>query len=66
MSGGGGLGDAMTRSPEAVAQDVRDGLVSRAAAGEDYGVILRDDGSFEESEARRQAGPESGPESGPK
>ena len=66
MSGGGGLGDAMTRSPEAVAQDVRDGLVSRAAAGEDYGVILRDDGSFEESEARRQSGPESGPESGTK
>ncbi len=56
MPGGGGLGDALMRAPEAVARDLRNGLVSRAAALEDYGVILRDDGSFEESEARRQAG----------
>jgi N-methylhydantoinase B len=56
MSGGGGLGHALTRAPKAVAWDVRNGLVSKAAAREDYGVIVHDDGSFEESEARRQAG----------
>ncbi|MHA1153458.1 MAG: hydantoinase B/oxoprolinase family protein [Alphaproteobacteria bacterium] len=54
MPGGGGLGDALARAPEAVVRDVRDGLVSRAAALADYGVILRDDGSFEEAGARRQ------------
>jgi len=56
MPGGGGLGDALARAPEAVARDVRNGLVSRAAALADYGVIVGDDGSFEVSEARRQAG----------
>jgi N-methylhydantoinase B len=56
MPGGGGLGDAMTRAPEAVARDVRDGMVSRAKALEDYGVIVGEDGSFEISETRRQAG----------
>ncbi len=56
MPGGGGLGDALARAPEAVARDVRNGLVSQEAALADYGVIVRDDGSFEESEARRQAG----------
>jgi N-methylhydantoinase B len=56
MPGGGGLGDALSRPPEAVAWDVRNGFVSRAAALKDYGVIVGDDGSFEESAARRQAG----------
>ncbi len=56
MPGGGGLGDAMMRAPEAVVRDVRDGMVSRAKALEDYGVIVGEDGSFEISETRRQAG----------
>jgi N-methylhydantoinase B len=56
MSGGGGLGNPLARAPEAVAWDVRNGLVSHQAALEDYGVIVRDDGSFEESGARRQTG----------
>jgi N-methylhydantoinase B len=55
MPGGGGLGDAMARAPEAVARDVRNGFVSREAALSSYGVIVNDDGSFEESEARRRA-----------
>ena len=38
--GGGGLGDPKKRPAEKVAEDVRLGLVSRAAAQQDYGVIL--------------------------
>ncbi len=38
--GGGGLGDPLTRDPAAVAADVREGYVSRAAAERDYGVVL--------------------------
>ncbi len=52
MPGGGGLGDPLARAPEDVARDVRDGLVSKAAALEDYGVVVPDDGSFEEIEGR--------------
>ena len=39
--GGGGYGDPYMRDPEAVAADVRRGLVSREAAERDYGVALR-------------------------
>jgi N-methylhydantoinase B len=39
--GGGGYGDPYERDPEAVARDVRRGLVSRENAERDYGVILR-------------------------
>jgi N-methylhydantoinase B len=39
--GGGGYGDPLTRDPEAVAEDVREGWVSRARAELAYGVILR-------------------------
>ncbi len=52
MPGGGGLGDPKSREVARVAADVRDGLVSKAAALEDYGVVVRDDGSFEEAEGR--------------
>lgn len=45
MPGGGGLGDARARDPEAVARDVRAGLVSREAAERDYGVVVHDDGT---------------------
>ncbi|MCW2483138.1 hydantoinase B/oxoprolinase family protein, partial [Candidatus Symbiopectobacterium sp. NZEC135] len=34
--GGGGLGDARERSAQAIAQDVRSGLVSAQAASRDY------------------------------
>ena len=58
MPGGGGLGDPLTREPGHVADDVRDGLVSRQAALEDYGVVIGDDGAFDEAAttARRQRG----------
>ncbi len=42
--GGGGWGDALERDPEAVALDVRRGLVTREGAGR-YGVVLADDGT---------------------
>ncbi|MEC0332089.1 hydantoinase B/oxoprolinase family protein [Paenibacillus macerans] len=39
--GGGGYGSPYERDPAAVLNDVRSGLVSEAAAREQYGVILR-------------------------
>ncbi|MCH9053979.1 MAG: hydantoinase B/oxoprolinase family protein, partial [Proteobacteria bacterium] len=41
--GGGGYGPAGEREPDRVLADVRSGLVSRAAAERDYGVVLDDD-----------------------
>jgi len=48
-AGGGGLGDPLERDPATVAQEVRRGLVSEAAAEEEYGVVLAGDGSVDES-----------------
>jgi N-methylhydantoinase B len=42
--GGGGFGDPMERDPELVAEDVREGYVSRAVAQNVYGVVLTPDG----------------------
>jgi N-methylhydantoinase B len=39
--GGGGYGDPLEREPEAVAEDVRLGLVSPPRAELDYGVVVR-------------------------
>jgi len=47
MPGGGGYGDPMTRDPEAVATDVRLGLVSAEAAANEYGVVVTDDGKVD-------------------
>jgi N-methylhydantoinase B len=55
--GGGGYGNPKERSAEAVARDVQFGYVSRDAAREAYGVVLRDDGSVDETQtsaARRK------------
>jgi len=43
LPGGGGMGDPATRDPALVARDVRDGLVSEAAARAIYRVALTDD-----------------------
>jgi N-methylhydantoinase B len=44
-TGGGGWGDPLERDAARVALDVLQGKVSRAAAGDDYGVVFRrDDG----------------------
>lgn len=42
--GGGGIGDPARRAPEAVLRDVRDGIVSPAAARDVYRVALSEDG----------------------
>jgi N-methylhydantoinase B len=41
--GGGGFGDPIERDPLAVLGDVREGLVSPAAASRDYGVVVSGD-----------------------
>lgn len=41
--GGGGYGSPLERLPDAVANDVKNGLVSRQAAQQEYGVVLLPD-----------------------
>ena len=41
LPGGGGVGDPRDRDPQAVLRDVVDGYVSIDAAGELYGVTIR-------------------------
>ncbi len=53
MPGGGGYGEPFERDPERVAADVRQGLVSRAAAARDYGVVVDEAGDLD-IEATRQ------------
>jgi N-methylhydantoinase B len=43
LPGAGGWGDALTRDLSQVAKDLRDGLVTMAAAAHDYGVVARGD-----------------------
>jgi N-methylhydantoinase B len=54
--GGGGHGDALSRPPEKVLADVREGYVSPEAAERDYGVVLSVDRSSidEAATARRR------------
>jgi len=40
VAGAGGWGDPLEREPAAVAKDVRNDFISRAAAFDDYGVVL--------------------------
>ncbi|MCZ6522244.1 MAG: hydantoinase B/oxoprolinase family protein [Alphaproteobacteria bacterium] len=53
-TGGGGYGDPRTRPAAVVAAEVRNGVVSRAAAEELYGVVV-DEASFEVDEAATAA-----------
>ncbi len=53
-TGGGGYGDPRKRPAEVVAAEVRNGVVSRAAAEELYGVVV-DEASFELDEAATAA-----------
>jgi len=52
--GGGGFGDPMRRDPALVARDVALGYVSGRAARDDYGVIVRDDGSVDRAATEAQ------------
>jgi len=58
-AGGGGYGDPLDRDPEAVLEDVLERWISRAAAGDVYGVVLIEDGGapgvdVKATEARRE------------
>ncbi len=55
--GGGGYGVAWERDPERVRADVLKGYVTRQAADKDYGVVLREDLTLDETatEKRRAA-----------
>ncbi|RMD63822.1 MAG: hydantoinase B/oxoprolinase family protein [Alphaproteobacteria bacterium] len=53
MPGGGGLGEPLSREAQRVVEDVRNGMVSPEAAERDYGLVVRADGSWEPSAARR-------------
>ena len=47
LSGGGGYGDPLERDPEAVARDVRLGLVSPEGARDRYSVVIDSDGNVD-------------------
>ena len=47
MPGGAGYGNPLEREPDAVAIDVKNGLVSAASAAENYRVVLASDGSVD-------------------
>jgi N-methylhydantoinase B len=49
VSGAGGYGDPRERDPHAVIDDVLDGMVSRDAARERYGVVLSKEGALDEA-----------------
>ncbi len=60
--GGGGYGDPLTREPERVLADVREGMVSPEAAEREYGVVVKKNGAgwlVDEAatKARRANGP---------
>lgn len=46
-AGGGGYGDPLLRSPETVADDVRDAYITGEAARSVYGVVLTDTGTVD-------------------
>ncbi len=52
--GGGGYGLPWQRDPLLVADDVRDGKVSRAAAWHDYGVAVTEEGTLDAAETTRR------------
>ncbi len=52
--GGGGYGDPLERAPEAVAEDVVNGLVSQAAARKQYGVVIDGERGVDRDETGRE------------
>ncbi len=54
--GGGGWGDPLERDAALVAADAAEGLISRRAAHELYGVVLRDSMSLDEGATQRLRG----------
>ena len=62
---GGGYGDPLARDPTRVRDDVADGLLSTAAAREDYGVVLSATGPVDEAATARLRGETKAPGSIP-
>jgi N-methylhydantoinase B len=52
--GGGGWGDPLDRDAALVREDVREELISRAAAMEHYGVVLRDDLTLDDTATQQR------------
>ena len=52
---GGGWGDPRKRDPRRVLRDVRDGVIDRATAQRDYGVLLNPAGTDVDTQATKQA-----------
>ena len=48
-AGGGGWGNPLERDPAQVRNDVIDGLLSVDAARDDYGVVLRHEGTVDDA-----------------
>lgn len=53
--GGGGYGDPMGRSFDAVLEDMRAGTISRQKAEQDYGVVISPDGQVDHARSRPRA-----------
>ena len=54
--GGGGFGDPLKRESGRVADDARDGFVSREAARDAYGVVLSETGEVDDAQTLRLRG----------
>jgi N-methylhydantoinase B len=53
LPGGGGFGDPRTRDPQAVLEDVLDGLITAEEARRDYGVAIDAAANLDETETER-------------
>ncbi|MEU1980843.1 hydantoinase B/oxoprolinase family protein [Nocardia sp. NPDC019395] len=53
-NGGGGFGDPLDREPQRVADDIRDGHVSAAAARLHWGVVLEESGELDPAATTRR------------
>ena len=63
-AGGGGYGDPLTRDPQRVLRDLREGYISREHARDRYGIILGADGELDEaasSQRRAELGKQGDP-----
>jgi N-methylhydantoinase B len=53
VAGAGGYGDPLERDPSSVERDVRNELVSRQAARDDYGAVIGEDGHIDPAATER-------------
>tara|TARA_Y100001968_G_scaffold275206_1_gene268810 strand:- start:427 stop:1143 length:717 start_codon:yes stop_codon:yes gene_type:complete len=51
-AGGGGWGNPYAREIERIIDDIKNGYISRESAEKDYGLIVKDDYTYEEKEER--------------